>query len=335
MTSKPAEELLLDWLAIPSTTGSEAAFLETLQRHFEAQGWLCSRQSIEPGRWNLLVHHGAPTRFLYSTHVDTVPPHLEPRIDDGKVWGRGACDTKGGIVAMSRAGARLVADGIEDFGYLFVVGEEVDHRGAKESVALDLKTDRIILCEPTENRVVAAQKGMIKLHIEADGVAGHSAYPERGESAVHALLDALGRLRSHTWPTDEILGPTTINVGVIEGGVAANVFAPTARAEVLVRTVSETEPLLEEMLERLGPDVRIDVPASNDPVFFDPPDDVETTTVAFNTDATYLSEIADVWLVGPGDIQVAHSDHEHIEIDELSRGIDLYERLARLALGST
>jgi acetylornithine deacetylase len=325
-------DILLEWLAIDSTTDREAEFLETLQAHFSAKGWSCRRQEVLANRWNLLVVGDEPPRFLYSTHVDTVPPHLQPRREDGVIYGRGACDTKGGIVAMSAAGDRLREDGLHEFGYLFVVGEEVDHVGARTARALDVQTDRIILCEPTRNRVVSAQKGMLKLEIRAEGIAAHSAYPERGVSAVHRLLAALEALRNERWPTDETLGPTTINVGVIEGGVAANVFAPSARAEVLFRTVSETEPLLRRVRDLCGPDVTIEVPAANDPVRFDPPDGVETCTVAFNTDATYLGEIAPIWLVGPGDIEVAHSDDEHITVESLHAGIDLYEHLGRLAL---
>lgn len=326
-------DLLLDWLSIDSVSGREEAFLQRLQAHLEARGFACERQPVEPGRWNLLVTRGSSRpRFVYSTHVDTVPPHLPVRHEDGVVYGRGACDTKGGIVAMIAAGERLLADGIEEFGYLFVVGEEVDHCGAKRARAIGLQTDRIILCEPTRNHVVAAQKGMIKLHVRAEGIAAHSAYPERGVSAIHRLLDALERLRAEPWPNHELLGPTTLNVGVIEGGVAANVFAPSAAAEVLVRTVSATAPLLARIEELCGEHVQIEVPASNDPVFFDPPDGVPTMTVAFNTDATYLCELAPVWLVGPGDIEVAHSDDEHIVLDELERGVDLYEKLGRIAL---
>lgn len=332
---KTNRDLLLEWAAIDSVTGREGAFLEALEAHFAGLGFRCERQQLEPTRWNLLARRGPRPRFVYSTHVDTVPPHLPVRYEDGVVYGRGACDTKGGIVAMAAAGQRLLADGIEEFGYLFVIGEEVDHQGAKAAPGWELDTDRIILCEPTQNRVVAAQKGMIKLHLRAQGVAAHSAYPARGVSAVHRLLDALDALRAEAWPAHDLLGPTTLNVGVIAGGVAANVFAPSARAEVLFRTVSSTAPLLERIRSLCGPHVEVEVPAANDPVFFDPPPGVETTTVAFNTDASYLNPIAPVWLVGPGDIEVAHSDHEHIVMTELERGVDLYEHLGRLALGMT
>ena len=324
---------LIGWLEIDSVTPGERAFLEHLEGIFEERGYRCERQHISEDRWNLVAWRGEPTLY-YSTHVDTVPPFLTPRVEESTVYGRGACDTKGGLLAMMEAADRLAADGA-DVGFLLVVGEEVDHIGAKESRSIELSPtpERIILCEPTVNRVVAAQKGMIRMNLEAQGVAAHSAYPARGDSAIHRLLDAAHDLMHATWPEDDILGPTTINIGQIKGGVAANVFAPSALANLLIRTVRPTSEYLEQ-LEEIGARYRVEVNVlvENDPVFFEPPAGVETCTVSFNTDATYLSQIAPVWLVGPGDIEVAHTDHEHIVIEELMEGIDLYEKLGRIAL---
>ncbi len=327
----PAEQLV-EWLNIDSTSGGEASYLEALESYFVKLGFTAERQPVAADRWNLLLTRTERPRLIFSTHVDTVPPFLPVRVDATTVWGRGACDTKGGIVAMAEAGKRLLADGIEDFGYLFVVGEEVDHCGAKKAQALSVETERIILCEPTQNQVVAAQKGMVKLTLEAHGVAGHSAFPGKGISAIDKLLDVIGAIRTEAWPTDDLLGPTTVNVGVITGGVAANVFAPHASAEILIRAVSAVEPMMQRITEICGDTVVVQYPASNDPVFFDPPKDVETCVVPFNTDATYLKTLAPVWLVGPGDISTAHSDHEHIVVAELLTGIDLYESLARRTL---
>ena len=328
-----AIEQLLTWLRIDSTSGREAAYLVSIQAYFEARGWTCERQTVTEDRWNLYIHRGQGTRLLYSTHVDTVPPFLDVDVRDETVFARGACDTKGGVVAMAEAGQRLLDQGHEDFGYLFVVGEEVDHIGAKYTRDWGLKCERIILCEPTLNQVARAQKGMVRFDLTASGIAGHSAYPERGESAVEKLLDVLQWLRTTEWPTDDILGPTTTNIGIIEGGVAANVFAPSARAEVLIRAVSAVEPTIQAIQKKCDEaGVTLDVNASNDPVFYDPPEGVETCVASFNTDATYLVEIAPVWLVGPGDIQVAHSVNEHITFQSFNDGIDLYERLGLVAL---
>lgn len=335
MSASARIDRLVDWIDTESISGNEASFLEKLEACFVEAGYTCERQEVEPRRWNLVARPSGEMRLTYSTHVDTVPPHIEARVEDGKVWGRGSCDTKGGLLAMFEAARRLEPEGPEEIGFLLVVGEEVDHCGARASTALDLTTERIILCEPTENQVIEAQKGMIKLVLEARGIAGHSAYPDRGHSAVHALLDVLTEIREHEWPVDSTLGPTTLNVGVIEGGVAANVFAPSARAEVLIRAVSEVEPMMGTLRGFAQQhDVSIDFPAYNDPVFFDPPDGVDLAIASFNTDATYLNQIAPVWLVGPGDIKVAHSKDEHIPIDSFEHGIDLYERLGRLVLKS-
>lgn len=355
---RQAVELLETWLRIDSTSGHEAAFLAALEAYFSEHGYYCERLAVAPDRWNLRVTRAEPPRFLFSTHVDTVPPFFGPRregegfgqdpgLDDrggaahnpdneARIYGRGACDTKGGIVAMVQAGARLLEAGIEDFGYVFVVGEEVDHCGAKAASKTQrlraLQPERIVLCEPTRNRIVSAQKGMVRCRLESRGVAGHSAFPERGDSAILHLLDALERLRTHAWPEDDLLGPTTFNIGTIEGGVAANVFAPSAHAELIFRCVSDTAEIIETIKQLLGSlPVELTRVVHNDPVFFDLPDpidDFETCTVPFNTDATYLSELGPIWLVGPGDIEVAHSDHEYISLKSLAEGIDLYEKLA-------
>lgn len=334
-TSEALAEQLMSWLAIDSTSGRETLFLEELERFFVGQGFQCERQPVEPERWNLLVRTEEAPRLLYSTHVDTVPPYLPVRAEGDLIYGRGACDTKGGIVAMIAAGLRLLRAGRRDFGFLFVVGEEVDHIGAKKSMELvyEPAIERIVLCEPTLNQVVSAQKGMLKLRLVSEGVAGHSAFPERGDSAINHLLDALAALRAESWPVDDLLGPTTFNIGVISGGVAANVFAAEARAEVIFRAVGPIAPLLKRVEELCEGHARVENTVFNDPVFFDPPADVSTCVVPFNTDATYLSKLAPVWLVGPGDIEHAHADHEHIAMESLLDGVDLYEQLGLLALG--
>lgn len=325
--------ILEQWLNIESISGNESNFLETLENHLSSLGYQCSRQPLSPTRWNLLALGKSDPTFLFSTHVDTVPPFLPVVVEEDCIKGRGACDTKGGIYSMIEAGEKLKSDGHDAFGYLFVVGEEVDHCGAKKAPSLDIHVSRIILCEPTLNKVVSAQKGMIKLILTAKGIAGHSAYPEKGESAVHKLLNFLAAVDDQTWPTHEELGPTTINVGVIEGGVAANVFAPGATAQVLIRTVSPTSPFVEKLQKMASDaDVKVEIPASNDPVFFDPPPGFPTKVVAFNTDATYLRPMAPIWLVGPGDIEDAHSVNEFISFEQIEAGIDTYYRLGLVAL---
>ena len=323
-------ELLRELIDTPSTTGDEAGVAEILERELTAGGYTVGRQQVHPERDNLLaIRDGETPRLLFCTHIDTVPPHIPFRQDERTVFGRGACDTKGGIVAMLEAGRRLRAGGLTEFGFLFVVGEEVDHSGAKAARALDLHVADIILCEPTVCRVISAQKGVVKVRLVAEGRAAHSGFPHRGVSAIERLLATLDTLRTRAWPSHPVLGQTFFNIGLIQGGVAANVLAPSATAELMFRTVGPSDEILAAIDCALVDGVRRELLTENGPELFDVPPGYETGVANFNTDASFLKQVGRILLVGPGDIEVAHSEHEHITIDELERGIDLYVRLGR------
>lgn len=334
MDKLAAEELLFKLIAQPSISNSEGPYAATLAELLSAEGL-----SVEVDEHNnVYAFDDAAPRVVFSTHIDTVPPFIEPRLDGRVMFGRGACDTKGGFVAQLLAYQKLKAEGFSGLGFVLVVNEETDHSGARIAIqhaAMDrLKTNdgeasaQIILCEPTQNQIVSAQKGLLKIRLKYTGKAAHSAYPERGFSAIHDMIPELNALLELNWPTDPRLGPTTLNVGEIEGGVAANVFAPSAAATLMIRLtrpVGEVQPLVEAAVKK----GQIEVISAMDPVFYEPPENYPTRTVSFNTDAAILSEIAPVWLCGPGDIEVAHSDHEHIDLDEMHAGAELYADLAR------
>lgn len=325
-------ELLRELIDTPSTSGAEAAVAAILERELAADGYAVTRQEVAPGRDNLVaVREGATPRVLFSTHIDTVPPHIPYRREGDTVFGRGACDTKGGIVALLEAARALDS---RDLGFLFVVGEEVDHSGAKAAAKLGLKADAIVLCEPTVCRVIDAQKGMVKVKLEAEGKAAHSGFPHLGVSAVDRLLTTLETLRAREWPTHERLGETFFNVGLISGGVAANVLAPMASAELMFRTVGPSEEIVAAIDAALVEGVRSTVVTQNGPELFDVPSGYETGIANFNTDASFLKVVGPILLVGPGDIRVAHSEKEHITIEELTRGVDLYTKLGGELLGA-
>lgn len=335
--SVPADvlELLHEMIDTPSTTGDEAGIAAILERELEREGYRVTRQEVLPGRDNLLaVRDGETPRLFFSTHIDTVPPFLPYRREGDTIFGRGACDTKGGIVAMLEAGRRLRAKGASGFGFLFVVGEEVDHSGAKAAAKLPISTRDIVLCEPTVCRVIAAQKGVVKVRLDAEGRAAHSGFPHRGVSAVDRLLATLETLRHLDWPRHDVLGETFFNVGLISGGVAANVLAPAASAELMFRTVGPTTDILAAVDASLVDGVRRTVLTENGPELFDLPDGYETGVANFNTDASFLKSLGRILLVGPGDIEVAHSSNEHITVEQIALGIDLYERLGAELLDS-
>jgi acetylornithine deacetylase len=334
-------ERLLDWLSIDSTTGAEAAFLTALQIDLQGAGLHTSRQEVAANRWNLWALPDDPAEVLLCTHVDTVPPHFGPSFLDGALLARGACDTKGGLAAMWIAWQRLPDDVRRKTGFLLVVGEEVDHIGAlTASPALPDSLRAIVLCEPTQNRLARGQKGIVKVRLRARGVAGHSAFPETGESAIHRLVQACDRLLSEVWPVDPTLGPTTLNIGTFQGGLAANVFAPEAEAEVLFRAVTPAHGLWHQVCQVVGAEVDCQNECQNDPARLLTFAGFETDVVPFNTDAPYLqARGVPVVLVGPGDIRCAHSPREHIYLTDLARGVDIYVRIVtgivRRDLGAT
>jgi acetylornithine deacetylase len=329
-------DVLEECVACASITGAERPFSELAARLLEKEGFKAELHDAAPGRPNVLASDGERPRVVFSTHLDTVPPFIPPLRQGDVLKGRGSADAKGCFVAMLAAARKLRAEGAKGIAFLLVVGEEVDHGGAiaaarDEKLLADAKP-RIILGEPTSAKVVVAQKGLLKAVLRAKGVAGHSAFPERGTSAIHMLVDAISRVRDDRWPSDPVLGPTTWNVGLFKGGVAANVFAPEAEAVIVFRLVSPALATQAHLERCCGAGVTVEVPSMNDPIRLDAPAGEPTCVVPFNTDASYLAPLGSVWLGGPGQIELAHSEDERITREELDAGVALYERLARKAL---
>ena len=317
---------LVDWIEIPSVTGSEGDYGDALARRLEATGFACERQELEPGRFNLLARAGRPEVVL-CTHLDTVPPFFGSRKDRDFIHGRGACDAKGQAAAMLEAGRRLLAQGEDRVGFLFTAGEEVDSAGARlanERLAEPWRPHHVIIGEPTDNRFVRGHKGICKLTLAASGVAGHSSQ-DVGPSAVHELVASLQGLLASGWGEHPVFGRGTLNVGEVKGGVAANVVAAEAYAELLVRTVEEPEAVHERIHAHLGPHVRVDGGyKSYGPVEFEVPEGHEAEVVAFGTDAPHMPDWGKPLLVGPGSILDAHTDGEKVERRELERSVEIH-----------
>jgi acetylornithine deacetylase len=324
-------ELTTQLMNIPSITGSESQVGEFLLRNLQERGYRVERQNVEADRFNVMAFAGTP-RFVFCTHMDTVPPILPVREDGDFLYGRGACDTKGIIAAMIEAGDRLRAGGIDSFGYLFVVGEETNGGGAKAANMLKWDTQFVVVGEPTGNKLAQAQKGTLMVDFSSTGRAAHSGYPEEGISAIEKLWSVLSECLVADWGNDPVLGKGSFNVGTFHGGEACNIVPPTARASVMVRTV-EPRPAAEDRLRRIVRDrVTVDVLGGANPLFLHLVDGFETTVVSFGSDAPYLGNLGKALLVGPGSILDAHTANERISRSELIEGADLYERLAKRLL---
>ena len=315
-------------MSIPSVTGHEGACIAFMRSQLLKRKYRVELQPVSDGRSNVLAFHGAPEVVL-STHLDTVPPFVPASEDDEFIYGRGSCDAKGIVASQMFAAERLRDEGVRDFGLLFLVGEETTSDGAQAANADPRGSKYIINGEPTENKLVIASKGNLRLDLRTEGRMAHSAYPHLGESAIEKLLDILADLRRLPVSHDPVLGASTMNIGVIAGGRAANVIPDGARAEVLFRTVRDSTELRAQiggLLEgRCESEVVRDTPA----LMMEQLDGYETDVVAFTTDLPSLTRWGRPALLGPGSIGVAHTDHERVRKADLLRAVDLYCRLVR------
>lgn len=328
-------ELTRALIDIDSVTGKEREIGEFLFRHLEDlvdrfDGGAVEKMPVEGDRFNVLAAWGEPAVVL-STHIDTVPPFFPSSEDEEFIHGRGACDTKGGIAAMLEAARELLEEGVRGFGLLFTVGEETDSLGAQVANRQPKGSRYLINGEPTENLLALGSKGYLYLRLEAEGRAVHSAYPELGESAIDRLLDVLARLRTLPLPTDPVLGETTLNVGTLAGGRAANVVADQARAEMTFRTVGPTGDLKRRISEAVHavPGVRIAEVRDTPAIQFGSLPGFATTIVKYTTDVPRLGAWGEPFLLGPGSIHVAHTPEERVARQDLLDAVRHYRDMVR------
>jgi acetylornithine deacetylase len=299
-----------------------------LADYLRARGFTVTEQRVDDTRFNVLAVLDPP-RAVFSTHFDCVPPFFPSRVEGTRLYGRGSCDAKGILASQVEAVEQLRAGGVRDVGLLFVVGEERGSDGAEVANGFAPSTAKFLVNgEPTDNRLGLATRGVYRVRLHAHGRAAHSSYPELGESAIEKLIDAVVRLRTLPWPADPDLGRTHYTIGLIDGGVAPNVTPPHAVAEVLFRTVSDTQ-AVRETLAALTPLITIEDVLEAEPVRMHVVDGFETAVFPYMTDIALLPRWGRPLLYGPGSILVAHTDDEHVEVAHLERAVADYVRLGR------
>lgn len=323
-------ELTIALMSIPSVSGEEQAVADYLGEYLTALGWTVELQPASENQNNVIAHLNGNPRVVFSTHLDTVPPFIPPTEDDEKIYGRGSCDAKGIIAAQIVAAERLRSQGIDDLGLLYTVEEERASIGAKAANEhpLAAKCEYLINGEPTDNDLAIGSKGSMRVIIRTTGKAGHSAYPETGESAIDKLLDILEDVRRLVLPKDEFFGDSTLNIGVLSGGVGSNVIAPSAEAALHIRMVTPLEPIIELLEEAVDGRGEIDVQSCSLPVRMVAVDGFRQKVVRFTTDIPYLTKWGKPLLLGPGSILDAHTKHEFVLKKDLDEAVELYRSLA-------
>jgi acetylornithine deacetylase len=220
---------------------------------------------------------------LVTSHIDVVPPYIPYHISDTPSYvtsstairGRGSVDAKASVAAQITAVEELLnAEEIDwrDVMLLFVVGEEVNGDGMRHfSSAIQqlhppLEFDAVIFGEPTQNKLACGHKGHMTCSINARGKAGHSGYPWLGKSATAMLVNALDKILETNLGSSDRFGNTTVNIGILEGGVAANVIPEKASAQLAIRVATGTQSTgsgavkkkVEEILAEVDPDLSME-----------------------------------------------------------------------------
>ncbi|KAF5878623.1 putative acetylornithine deacetylase protein [Botrytis fragariae] len=344
-------ELHKSLVEIGSITGNEHDVGALLISYLKEQNLTVEIQEVElvesssssgKKRQNVLAYIGnkRQTRTLVTSHIDTVPPFWPYERRGDEIWGRGSVDAKASVAAQITAYQDLIAAGKiheGDVALLYVVGEETLGAGMKKANNLGLSWETVIFGEPTELKLAAGHKGIMSLRITAKGKAGHSGYPSLGRNANAMLIPALYELGRMDLPWSEKYGNTTLNIGRVDGGVAANVIAEDAMAKIAIRIAAGTPEELRksvlDVIEKTGQDLDVEFTQGYGPVHCDSDvEGFETITVNYGTDVPNLEGDHKRYLYGPGDILVAHSDHEHLKISDLEEAVSGYKKLIEHSL---
>jgi acetylornithine deacetylase len=365
--SAPVTKLLADLVAIPSMNPMGR---NRSGGHYSEQNiadFVCSRlrkanidvemYETAPGRPNVsaYVDTGSPETLLLEAHLDTVHADgmtiepFAPVVKNGRLFGRGACDTKGSIASFLEAVVSTLTRKSMRYNValLFVSDEEYCFTGAKAAAARGLKATFGIAGEPTGLKIVRAHKGVTRWNIRARGEAAHSAYPERGTNAIYRMAEVVRRVETYARDLTReqahpLLGRPTISVGVIEGGQAVNVVPDACRIEIDRRSLpgESGEGIVEGLSGIVGGLAGIDVEqpylsvagmevAESAPIVVRLSEALRKTKhpvhiegAPYATDAgIYNASGIPTVVFGPGDIAQAHTANEYISIQDLEDSV--------------
>ncbi|EAT84330.1 hypothetical protein HBH56_042860 [Parastagonospora nodorum] len=360
LTSEERDELFQlheELVNIPSISSDEVECADYISEYLEELGYYVEKVPVaNTSTFNVFAYpsalkdEGIWPEVLITSHIDTVPPFypFERREENGTIfhYGRGTVDAKGPVATMIIASHKFFQSrsNTPRLGMLFVVAEETGGAGMKAfaSYAKNTTFRAGIFGEPTEGKLASGHKGSLGLTLDVKGKSAHSAYPWLGISAVNYLAEAIVVLNAlePALPQSELLGATTLNAGLIRGGVAGNVVPEAANASVQIRisrseddAVSTVQGMITRMLSPLitraeEANATFSLIWSNAtypaPILDTDVEGLEIAPVFYGTDIPSLPQVEKKYLFGTGTIEVAHTPNEGLSQDELVQAAEAY-----------
>ena len=347
----------------------EIRLTDFLESFFSGLGIPYRRQMVSERRENIVANvefPGAKDTILFEVHQDTVPVDnmtVSPfagEVRDGRVWGRGACDVKGGMAAMLCALERLVREKPENAASVIMactVDEEHTFTGIKRFLKEGCTATMAVVSEPTQLKIITAHKGLVRWKIQTNGRSCHSANPEQGKNAVYAMAPVLQALSKYAQSLQAgdlhpLVGSPTLSVGVVRGGTSVNTVPDFCEIEIDRRLIpgedagaayrNARDAVLSSCEEQSA--IVFHEPWLTDPAL-DTPSTERVVHIAseaarsvlgvssiegvpYGTDASKIAQTGIPSVVlGPGDISQAHTVNEWIDIDQLKKAVDIYYRI--------
>ncbi|KFE36283.1 M20 family metallopeptidase [Thioclava atlantica] len=346
--------------------GNEAPCAQVLRDLLDAAGFETRLYPFGAGRANLVawLGNGSAPQLGFTGHLDTVPLGAQDwrhdpfagEIVEGRLYGRGSTDMKGGVAALVMAclaERETLRDG-PGVVLLITAAEETGSEGAR-ALAAETGFPRpgaLVVAEPTSNRPLSGHKGALWLRLVAQGVTAHGSMPERGVNAIYKAARLIERLEGFDFatPSHPVMGAPSLNVGTVSGGLNINSVPDRAEIGVDIRSVAGLDhaDLRARLEEIVGDDARIEPMVDLPPVWTDPQDPwmrsvfaaseavsgtpARPESVSYFTDASIFTPAYDglpTVILGPGEPALAHQTDEYCEIAKLHDAVEIYRMLIR------
>ena len=355
--------------AKPTVDNGELGAAKVLGEYLQSHNIDCRLDCWDGCRANLTAHirsSGERDALLFASHLDVVPPGeakwqyspFDPVEVDGRLYGRGAADMKGGLVASTAAVVELLQEGVELKGDVIlsaVAGEETDSCGIERFVKAESDTlprlAGVVIPEPTGFDVISAHRGMLWLEVETEGKTAHGSMPHLGINAISKMNKLINRLDGYEIPhkPNPVLGGCSMSINQIHGGKATNVIPDQCSIDIDIRTLLKQDHQqiifgFEDIfceLQQADPDFKAQVSIirsvealltdTDSPFvksFLDVTGIEKTIAVGFTTDAPHIVCLnAPILIFGPGKPDICHKPDEYIEMADVEKAKDYYKQI--------